>query len=91
MYRKLADLSAKVWREHAALSLAEYQADDARPGVITSFPQSVKLEKDETVFVSFITYRSREHRDEVNALVMQDPRIRELDPKTMPFDGQRMF
>jgi uncharacterized protein YbaA (DUF1428 family) len=82
-YRELAALSAKAWREYGALASIEYQGDDAKPGVTTPFPQSVKLEKDDTVFVSLITCRSRQHRDEVNALVMQDPRVAGLDPKTM--------
>jgi uncharacterized protein YbaA (DUF1428 family) len=90
-YRKLAELSAKVWREHGALTYAEFEADDAKPGKWTSFPQSVDLKPDETVFVGLATYRSRAHRDEVNAKVMKDERMAGMDPKTMPFDGKRMF
>lgn len=90
-YKKLAELSAQVWREHGALSYVELQADDVKPGQLTSFPQSVDLKDDEFVVVSFITYRSREHRDEVNAKVMKDPRMKGMDPKAVPFDGKRMF
>jgi uncharacterized protein YbaA (DUF1428 family) len=39
---------------------------------------------------SWIVYETREQRDRVNAAVMSDPRIK-MDPKTMPFDGMRMF
>ncbi len=90
-YRRLAELSAKVWLEHGALSYVEVQADDAKPGKVTSFPQSLALEPGETVLVALITYRSRAHRDEVNGRVMKDPRIASMDPKTLPFGTQRMF
>src|SRR6185369_15447963 len=43
-YRRLAEVSAQVWREHGALSYVEIEADDAKPGKVTSFPQSVALE-----------------------------------------------
>ena len=62
-----------------------------KPGKVTSFPQSVKLEPDETVVFAWIVYESREHRDRVNEKVMKDPRLAEHGPKAMPFDGKRMF
>jgi hypothetical protein len=61
-------------------------------GKVTSFPQSVKLKRDETVVFSWITYRSRTHRDRVNAKVMSDPRLSGMmDPKDTPMDLKRMF
>jgi uncharacterized protein YbaA (DUF1428 family) len=90
-YRRLAEESGKVWREHGALAYVECVADDVKPGEVTSFPQSVKLEPDETVVFAWIVYESREHRDRVNEQVMKDPRIASMDPKTMPFDAKRMF
>ena len=90
-YRRLAELSAHVWREHGALSYVELEADDAKRGKWTSFPQSVDLRDDEFVVAALITYRSRAHRDEVNEKAMKDPRMAGMDPKTMPFDGKRMF
>lgn len=90
-YRKLSELSEVVWREHGALSYVEVEADDVKPGKWTSFPQSVDLRPDEIVIVAIITYRSREHRDEVNAKAMKDPRMAGYDPKLMPFDSKRMF
>jgi PhnB protein len=90
-YRKLAELSEKVWREHGALSYVEVEAEDAQPGKWTSFPQSVDLKDGECVMVALITYRSRAHRDEVNAKAMNDPRMAGMDPKSMPFDSKRMF
>jgi uncharacterized protein YbaA (DUF1428 family) len=90
-YCRSAELFGKVWREHGALSFIEVEADDAPPGKVTSFPQSVDLQPEETVFVGIITYASRAHRDEVNAKAMQDRRLGGTDSNTMPFDPKRIF
>ena len=91
-YRKMAKTAGKVWREHGALEYRECIADDVKPGKHTSFPQSVKLKKNEVVWFSWIVYKSRKHRDQVNAKVMKDPRLAAMmDPKKMPFDGKRMI
>jgi len=91
-YRRMALKAGKVWRGHGALEYVECAADDVKPGKLTSFPQSVKLKPGETVVFSWIVYKSRAHRDRVNAKVMKDPRLASMmNPKTMPFDGKRMF
>lgn len=91
-YKKLAQLASKVWREHGALDYRECVAEDVKVGKWTSFPQSVKLKSGETVVFSWITYKSRKHRDRVNAKVMKDPRIAQMmDMKSVPFDGKRMI
>jgi uncharacterized protein YbaA (DUF1428 family) len=91
-YRSMAAKAGKIWREHGALEFRECVADDVKVGKWTSFPQSVKLEKDETVVFSWILYKSRAHRDRVNAKVMKDKRLTGMmDPKAMPFDGKRMI
>src|SRR6266496_673805 len=73
-------------------SLDAYRRMAEQAGKVTSFPQSVQLKDDEVVVFSWILYDSREHRDSVNAKVMEDPRIKDMmDPKRMPFDGMRMF
>ena len=91
-YRRMARKAGKVWREHGALEYCECVADDVKPGKYTSFPQSVKLKPDETVVFSWIVYKSRKQRDIINAKVMSDPRLKAMmDPKSMPFDGKRMF
>ena len=91
-YRRMARRAGKVWREHGALEYVECVADDVSTGKVTSFPRSVKLKDDETVVFSYIVYRSRAHRDRVNAKVMKDPRLADMmDPKNLPFDGMRMF
>jgi uncharacterized protein YbaA (DUF1428 family) len=90
-YRRIAEDAGKVWREYGALEYVECVADDVKAGEITSFPQSVKLEPEETVVFAWIVYESREHRDRVNQQVMKDPRMADMDPKSLPFDGKRMF
>jgi uncharacterized protein YbaA (DUF1428 family) len=91
-YRRMAQTAGKVWRDHGALEFIECVADDVKPGKHTSFPQSVKLKPGETVMFSWIVFKSRAHRDRVNAKVMKDPRLAKMmDPNAMPFDGKRMF
>lgn len=91
-YREMATRSGKIWLEHGALSYRECIADDVKPGKLTSFPQSVMLEENETVVFSWITYESRAHRDQVNEKVMADPRLKDMmDPAKLPFDGKRMI
>ena len=91
-YKRMAKLGAKIWMEHGALEYRECVADDVQPGKLTSFPQSVKLKKGETVIFAWIVYKSRASRDRINAKVMKDPRLAAfMDPKSLPFDGKRMF
>jgi uncharacterized protein YbaA (DUF1428 family) len=91
-YRSLAKKAGKVWREHGALEVREWVADDVKVGKWTSFPRSVKLKPNETVIFSWIVYKSRAHRDRVNGKVMKDPRLAEMmNPKAMPFDAKRMI
>lgn len=87
-YRRQAETFTSVWLEHGAMSCVEFEADDAPPGKLTSFPQSVDLKPDEKVFLGVATYESREKRDEVNAKAMQDPRMTGME---MCFDGKRMI
>jgi uncharacterized protein YbaA (DUF1428 family) len=90
-YRKIARRAGRIWREHGALEYVECIGDDVKPGKHTSFPQSVKLRPDEVVWFSWIVFKSRKHRDQVNAKVMADPRIAKMGPAAMPFDGRRMI
>ena len=91
-YRRMAQKAGKIWREHGALDYKEWVGDDVKMGKVTSFPQSVKLKRGETVVFAWIEYKSRADRDRINAKVMKDPRLAAMmDPKAMPFDGKRMF
>jgi len=90
-YRKMAAEANAIWMEYGALAAVECVADDVARGKVTSFPQAVDLKDNETVVFAWIEYNSREHRDRVNAQVMKDPRMKNMDPKAMPFDMERMF
>lgn len=91
-YRRMAQKAGKIWREFGALDFKECVADDVKIGKWTSFPRSVKLKPGETVCFSWIAYKSRKHRDQVNGKVMKDPRLAKMmDPKGMPFDAKRMI
>lgn len=90
-YRRQARKGAKIWREHGALEVRECIADDVPVGKVTSFPRSVKRKPSETVVFSWIVFKSRAHRDRVNAKVLKDPRLAGMEMKDMPFDAKRMI
>jgi uncharacterized protein YbaA (DUF1428 family) len=91
-YLAMARKAGKVWKDHGALDYCEAVADDVKPGKWTSFPQSVKLKKNETVVFSFIVYKSRQQRDAVLKKVMSDKRLAKMmNPKSLPFDGKRVI
>ena len=90
-YRRLARKAGKIWREYGALEFKECVADDVKMGKWTSFPRLMKLKAGETVVFAYIVFKSRAHRDKVNAKVMKDPRLASMmDAKSMPFDVKRM-
>jgi uncharacterized protein YbaA (DUF1428 family) len=89
-YRRLAQGAAKVWREHGALEYRECVGDDLKPKGVVPFPRLARCKPGETVVFAWIVYKSRAHRDRVNAKVMKDPRIAKMAPKSMPFDVKRM-
>jgi uncharacterized protein YbaA (DUF1428 family) len=88
-YREVSSKAGELWMEYGALEYYECVADDVKAGEVTSFPQGVLLEPDEVVIFAWIRYESRAQRDEINAKVMSDPRMK-MDPENMPFDGKRM-
>ena len=91
-YRRMARKAGKLWREYGALEFRECVAEDVKTGKVTSFPQSVKRKRNETVMFSWIVYKSRANRDRVNEKVMKDPRMADMmDSKDMPFDAERMI
>lgn len=91
-YLAMARKVGRVWKDHGALEYCESIADDVKPGKWTSFPQSVKLKKGETVVFAFAVYKSRKQRDAVLKKSMSDKRLAKLmNPKALPFDGKRMI
>ena len=90
-YKRIATAAGKVWREHGALEYRECVGEDLNMKFGLPFPKLTKSKKNETVFFSWIVYKSRAHRDAVNKKVMKDPRMEKIcDPKKMPFDCKRM-
>lgn len=91
-YRKMAQKASKVWRDHGALSYRECVGEDLNVKFGVPFPRGIRVKSGETVVFSYVEYKSRAHRDRVNAAVMKDPRIAAMcDPKDMPFDCKRML
>ncbi len=90
-YGRLARKAGKIWREHGALEYRECVGDDLNVKFALPFPKMVKPKPGETIVFSWIVYKSRAHRDRINAKVMKDPRLANMcDPKSMPFDCKRM-
>jgi uncharacterized protein YbaA (DUF1428 family) len=90
-YRRMAQKAGKIWREYGALQFCECVGDDLKTKMAVSFPQTIKLKAGEAVVFSWIMFKSRAHRDSVNAKVMKDPRLAKMmDVKSMPFDSKRM-
>jgi len=91
-YARMAQKAGKIWRGHGALDYKECAGDDLKVKMGMPFPRQMKVKPGETVVFSYIVYKSRAHRDRVNAKVMKDPRIQNMcDPKDMPFDVKRML
>ena len=90
-YRRLSRKAGRIWREYGALEYRECVGDDLNVKRMKSFSRSAGAKAGETVVFSWIVYKSRAHRDRVNAKVMADPRLAEMaDGKNMPFDVRRM-
>lgn len=91
-YRRLAQKASKIWIELGALEYRECVGDDLAVKFGVPFPSGIQTKPGETVVFAYIVYKSRAHRDRVNAKIMKDPRIKAMcDPKDMPFDCERML
>ena len=91
LYRRIAQQAGKIWRQHGALEFRECVGDDLKPKMGMPFSRTVRLKPSETVVFSWIIFKSRTHRDRVNAKVMKDPRMAKMMEKgPMPFDEKRM-
>lgn len=90
-YFAIAKKASKIWKEHGALEYYEAAGDDLNVKFGVPFPKLAKCKPGETVVFAWVVYKSRAHRDKVNAKVMKDPRVQAMcDPKDMPFDCERM-
>jgi uncharacterized protein YbaA (DUF1428 family) len=94
-YRKMAREGNNIWKKYGALDYKECMGDDLSPDPTNqtlTFPKLVKLKKGETVWFSYIVYKSRAHRDAVNKKVMAEMNKKYANQKdmSMPFDMKRM-
>lgn len=89
-YRRMAQKAGKIWRSHGALEFHECVGQDLKPkGYPLPFTRIMKTKPNETVLFSYILFKSRAHRDRVNAKVMKDPKMTDMD-EPMPFDMKKM-
>nr|WP_298727091.1 DUF1428 domain-containing protein [uncultured Steroidobacter sp.] len=88
-YEAMSKKAGKIWKEHGALEYCECVGDDLKQKFGTPFPKLCNTKSSEAVIFSWIVYKSRAHRDRVNAKVMKDPRLN-MDNDAMPFDVKRM-
>jgi uncharacterized protein YbaA (DUF1428 family) len=88
-YLRMAKLGAKLWKEYGALEYYECVGDDLKAQWGMPFTRLARLKRGETVVFSFVVFRSRRHRDRVNARVMKDPRLNGPEMQKMPFDMKR--
>lgn len=92
-YKKMAQEGAKIWKKFGALDYKECMIDDPKPPMVTfTFSKMIKAKKGETIWFSYITYKSRAHRDQVNKKVMalMEKEAKKYKDKPMPFDMKRM-
>jgi uncharacterized protein YbaA (DUF1428 family) len=89
-YRRIATKAGKIWREHGALDYKECIGEDLQTKFGIPFPRLAKVKPGETIVFAWIVFKSRAHRDRVNAEVMNDPRLANMGPDSMPFDPKRM-
>ena len=87
-YGRIARKAGKIWREHGALEVRECVGDDLDVIGMVPFPRRIKLKRGETVMFSWIVFKSRAHRDRVNAKVMKE--MEKMGEMEMPFDIKRM-
>ena len=87
-YKKMATLGCKIWMEYGALDYYECIGDDLKIQWGWTFPKMCKIKSDETVIFAFIVYKSKSHRNKINAQVMKDPRMN-MEGVKMPFDMKR--
>ncbi len=96
-YKKMAEDGRDMWMKYGALEYYECRGDDLVPQEMggeraRAFPEMTGATGEDAVWFSFIVFKSREHRDEVNAKVMEEmgKKAEEFKDMVMPFDMKRM-
>ena len=96
-YKKMAESGRDMWMKHGALGYYECRGDDLVPQEMggekaRAFTEMAGAARDETVWFSYIVFKSKEHRNEVNSRVMEEMNKQMEGNKDMPmpFDMKRM-
>ena len=90
-YRRVARKAGKIWKEHGALDYRESAGDDLNVEGFVPFAGCVKAKPGETVIFAWATFKSRKHRDQVNAKLMKDERLAKMAGECQKiFDCSRM-
>lgn len=89
-YQRMSQAAGRIWKRLGALEYRETAGDDLVIQKVASFPKTIKAKRGETVVFSWIVYRSRAHRDQVNSRVLKHPTILRMMKKKSPFDTKRM-
>jgi uncharacterized protein YbaA (DUF1428 family) len=91
VYRQVAQKAGKIWREHGALEYRECVGEDLKTKWGVPYPKAIKAKSGETIIFSYVVFKSRAHRDKVNAKVMKDKRLAEMmNDCASLFDCKRM-
>ena len=90
-YQSIAKKAGRIWKEHGALDYKECIGENLKIKGLVPFTKASNAKPSETVVFAYVLFKSRKHRDAVNAKVVKDPRLHKIcDPKNMPFDVTRM-
>lgn len=96
-YKKMAEQGREMWMKYGAIGYYECRGTDLVPQEMggqkaRAFTDVAGASNDETVWFSFIIFKSKEHRDEVNAKVMaeMDEQMKDQQDMQIPFDMKRM-
>jgi uncharacterized protein YbaA (DUF1428 family) len=89
-YKKMATMGRNAWLKHGALEYYEAFGQDMKSKMGIPFPKLAKSKKGETVVFAWIVYKSKKHRDQVNAKVMKEFDQSGMEMPEMPFDCNKM-
>ncbi len=96
-YKKIAEQGRDLWMRLGAIGYYECRGDDLVAKDMggekaREFPEMADAKDDETVWFSYIIFRSKEQRDEINQRMIEEMNMKaeENGEMSMPFDMQRM-
>lgn len=90
-YAKMAQKASKIWLDHGALEFKECVCEELKAKWGPGFAKGLRLKPNETVYFSWVKYKTKAHRKAVNKKIMADPRMAKLMQEGMAFDPKRMM